>query len=104
KLNLDPMQVRLKNLPAKLPQATAADKFAIKVYADEIAIAAKLSEWDKKWHPPGKGPLSGPVKHGIGMALHSWGGSAGLPNTITVSVNADGSVLVQSSTQDLGTG
>jgi xanthine dehydrogenase YagR molybdenum-binding subunit len=104
KLELDPMQVRLKNLPPKLPQAPGNDTHAVKVYADEIAIAAKLSAWDKKWHAPGKGPSKGPVKHGIGMALHTWGGQGSRPNDVSVSIHSDGSVLVQSSTQDLGTG
>ncbi len=53
KLGLDPMQVRLANLPPKLPQAAAADAHAVKVYAEEIAIAAKMANWDKTWHPPG---------------------------------------------------
>src|SRR5262249_39769000 len=52
KLELDPMQMRLKNLPPKLPQAGGNDQHALKVYADEIAIAAKLSDWQQKWHPP----------------------------------------------------
>jgi xanthine dehydrogenase YagR molybdenum-binding subunit len=104
KLGLDPLQLRLKNLPPRLPQAPGNDEHAVKVYADEIAIAAKLSDWEKKWHPPGKGPGNGPVKHGMGMALHTWGGAAGKPNEITVTISSDGSVLVQSSTQDLGTG
>jgi xanthine dehydrogenase YagR molybdenum-binding subunit len=104
KLGLDPMQVRLKNLPPRLPQAPGNDKSAVSVYADEIAIAAKLAEWDKKWHPPGKGPGAGPIKHGIGMALHSWGGAGRGDNDVTITIASDGSVLLTSSTQDLGTG
>src|SRR5207247_124913 len=65
---------------------------------------AKLAEWDKKWHPPGKGPEKGPIKHGIGMAIHTWGGQGRPPNDVAVTISSDGSVLVQSSTQDLGTG
>jgi xanthine dehydrogenase YagR molybdenum-binding subunit len=104
KLELDPMQMRLKNLPPKLPQAGGNDPHALKVYADEIAIAAKLSDWQQKWHPPGKGPGKGPVKHGIGMAMHTWGGQGSGPNDTKVTITSDGSVLVESSTQDLGTG
>jgi xanthine dehydrogenase YagR molybdenum-binding subunit len=109
KLGLDPMQLRLKNLPQNSADAiknAPTSLLAIwnTLWTDEIRIAAKLSEWDKKWHPPGKGPGSGPVKHGIGMALHTWGGRAGKPNDIFVSISSDGSVLVRSSTQDLGTG
>jgi xanthine dehydrogenase YagR molybdenum-binding subunit len=71
---------------------------------DEIKIAADLSKWKDKWHPPGQGPNKGPIKHGIGMALHTWGGGAQKPNDVTVIISSDGSVLIQSSTQDLGTG
>jgi xanthine dehydrogenase YagR molybdenum-binding subunit len=109
KLGLDPMQLRLKNLPqnsadamAKSPQSLTA--LWNTIWTEEIKIAAKLAEWEKKWHPPGQGPDKGPIKHGIGMAIHTWGGAAGTPNDISVSINSDGSVLVQSSTQDLGTG
>jgi xanthine dehydrogenase YagR molybdenum-binding subunit len=106
KMGIDPMQVRLLNLP---PNAPANDPQSINalrntIYVDEIKIAADLSKWKEKWHPPGNGPIKGPVKHGIGMALHTWGGAAGKPNDISVTISSDGSVLVQASTQDLGTG
>jgi xanthine dehydrogenase YagR molybdenum-binding subunit len=109
KLGMDPMQVRLKNLPQNDADAmkNAPNSFTAQrntIYIEEIKIAARLSEWDKRWHPPGKGPGTGPVKHGIGMALHTWGGQASRPNDMTVTVSSDGSVLVESSTQDLGTG
>jgi xanthine dehydrogenase YagR molybdenum-binding subunit len=110
KLGMDPMEVRLKNLPPSDPKSAANDPRAwlgmrSKVYADQIAIAAKLSGWKEKWHPPGKGGGKGPIKHGIGMALHTWGGSAqGPPNECTVIISRDGSVTALSSTQDLGTG
>jgi xanthine dehydrogenase YagR molybdenum-binding subunit len=104
KIGMDPMEVRLKNIPARLPQALAGDQFAIDVYKREIALAAKLSKWKEKWHPPGKGKASGPIKHGIGMALHHWGGQAsGGRNECTVLIGSDGSVTARSSTQDLGT-
>jgi xanthine dehydrogenase YagR molybdenum-binding subunit len=109
KLGLDPMQVRLKNLPQNDPNAATNapqswNALRNSIYVEEIKRAAKLSDWDKVWHPPGKGPGNGPLKHGIGMALHTWGGAAGRPNEINVTISSDGSVLVTSSTQDLGTG
>jgi len=108
KLNLDPMKVRLKNLPASSEESAKTNKTsyaAIRhtLYTEQIQLAARLAEWEKKWHPPGQGPLTGPVKHGIGMALHTWGGAGGAPNDVLVQIASDGSVLVQSSTQDLGT-
>jgi xanthine dehydrogenase YagR molybdenum-binding subunit len=109
KMGLDPLQVRLLNLPQNDQAAIMSAPQSINalrntIYTDEIKIAADLSKWKDKWHPPGKGPAQGPIKHGIGMALHTWGGAAGKPNDITVTISSDGSVLVQCSTQDLGTG
>ncbi|HXG08575.1 MAG TPA: xanthine dehydrogenase family protein molybdopterin-binding subunit [Gemmataceae bacterium] len=104
-LNMDPMQLRLKNLPPSPPGAgNTWQGVREKLYAEEIKIAARLAEWDKKWHPPGKGPTKGPIKHGIGMALHTWGGAGRANNDITITISSDGSVLLESSTQDLGTG
>jgi xanthine dehydrogenase YagR molybdenum-binding subunit len=111
KLELDPMQVRLKNLPPDDPKAagnpaTAQSINALRhtIYTQEIAIASKLSDWANKWHPPGKGPARGTVKHGIGMALHTWGGAGGPDQDMTVTIARDGAVVLRSSTQDLGTG
>jgi xanthine dehydrogenase YagR molybdenum-binding subunit len=109
KIGMDPMQVRLKNLPPNSDQAIKSDPtsyMAIRhtLYEDEIKKAAELAEWEMKWHPPGKGPGNGPVKHGIGMAMHTWAGQGFPGNEVSVTVSSDGSVLVQSSTQDLGTG
>lgn len=106
KLDMDPLQLRLKNLPpnqrGNAPQAYPALRETI--YRDEIQIAAKLADWEKKWHPPGKGNGKGATRHGIGMGLHTWGGAGGGPNDMHVTIASDGSVLIESSTQDLGTG
>ncbi|RPI80343.1 MAG: xanthine dehydrogenase family protein molybdopterin-binding subunit, partial [Planctomycetaceae bacterium] len=45
----------------------------------------------------------GPVKRGLGMALHRWGGGAG-PCTCEVKVYPDGSVETFVGSQDIGTG
>jgi xanthine dehydrogenase YagR molybdenum-binding subunit len=108
KLNMDPLQLRLKNLPQNDKETMQTAPHALKalqhtIYTREIEIAAALSKWKEKWHPPGK--TDGVVKHGIGMALHTWGGQA-VPqrNECTVTIHADGSVVARTSTQDLGTG
>jgi xanthine dehydrogenase YagR molybdenum-binding subunit len=108
KLDMDPMQLRLKNLPQNDPNAVKNAPHSIAalrhtIYSREIEIAAALSKWKDKWHPPGK--TSGVIKHGIGMAMHTWGGQAqGAPNQCFVTISADGSVVARTSTQDLGTG
>jgi xanthine dehydrogenase YagR molybdenum-binding subunit len=107
KLGIDPMQVRLKNLPPNSPEAvkdapTSLAALRNTIYTKQIEIAAELSKWKEKWHQPGA--ANGPFKHGIGMALHTWGGQA-MPvlNECTVLIAADGSVTARTSTQDLGT-
>src|SRR5262249_53050803 len=107
KLDLDPVQVRLKNLPPGDPNSKdpiSWNALRNKIYTDEIDIAMKLSGWKQKWHPPGKGPDKGGLKRGIGMALHTWGGNAAGPNECKITISRSGSVSAESSTQDLGTG
>jgi xanthine dehydrogenase YagR molybdenum-binding subunit len=111
KLEIDPLVIRRKNLPPSDPEAAKKDPvtwLAIrnKIYSEQLDIAIKLSGWAEKWHAPGKGPKKGSMRHGIGMALHTWGGSAqgGQPNETTVIISRDGTVSAESSTQDLGTG
>jgi xanthine dehydrogenase YagR molybdenum-binding subunit len=109
KLGIDPLMVRLNNLPANdvNAQKNAPQSFnALRntIYQREIQIAVEASDWKKKWHAPGKGAAKGPIKSGIGMALHTWGGQGFGPNQTKVTIHRDGSVLVESSTQDLGTG
>ncbi len=107
KIGMDPMQVRLKNLPPNDEDAVKNSPLSLAalrhtIYTKEIEIAANLSKWKDKWHPPGAD--KGPLKHGIGMALHTWGGGATpQPNDCLVTIAADGSVTARTSTQDLGT-
>lgn len=95
KLEMDSYDFFLKNLD-----------FAIQgkgpVYAEEMKIAAKEIDWKSKWHPRGNGD-KGPVKRGLGMALHRWGGGAGACNC-TVKIHPDGSVETFLGSQDIGTG
>jgi len=102
------MQVRLKNIPlndADAVRRAPTSILAIRgdLYKREIELAARVSKWKDKWHAPGKGKAKGPIKHGIGMALHTWGGQAAGPNECTVLIASDGSVTARTSTQDLGT-
>lgn len=71
-------------------------------YAEELDIAAELIGYKEKAHLRGQGG-DGPVKRGLGISIHTWGGK-GHPSACDVTVNPDGTVRVQSGTQDLGTG
>jgi xanthine dehydrogenase YagR molybdenum-binding subunit len=106
-VGMDPLKLRVMNLPQNDKDAItkAPDSFnALRntIYNDEIKIAAKLAEWDKKWRPPASDKSV--IKNGIGMALHTWGGGGGPSNDVTITINSDGSVRLECSTQDLGTG
>jgi xanthine dehydrogenase YagR molybdenum-binding subunit len=113
KLGIDPVQVRIKNLPPDDAEVAGKNPVAWlgmrnKVYREQIEIATKLADWKQKWHPPGQAAEKGPVKRGLGMAIHTWGGFAAggqpPPNECTVRIARDGSVTAETSTQDLGTG
>ena len=109
KLGLDPLDVRRKNLPPNDPKVKAANPIAWAgrrndIYNEQFDLAVKLSGWKEKWHPPGAS--KGVVKHGIGMAIHTWGGNAAggaTPNECFVTISRDGSITAETSTQDLGT-
>jgi xanthine dehydrogenase YagR molybdenum-binding subunit len=93
KCGLDPMEVFAKNA-SYTPRAEQ--------YQYQLDKAAELSEWKKLWTPRGqKG--DGPVKRGLGLAVNAWGGG-GHNAKCRVTINPDGSVVVEIGTQDLGTG
>ena len=108
KLGIDPLIIRRKHLPPNNPKATDPVAWMARrhnIYTEQLDIAERLSGWKEKWHPPGMGK-AGTVKHGIGMALHTWGGNAAggqTPNECHVKIGRDGTVTAETSTQDLGT-
>jgi xanthine dehydrogenase YagR molybdenum-binding subunit len=71
-------------------------------YLDEFDKAAEMIDYKKLAHSRGD-KTPGPVKRGIGMSIHTWGGN-GHPAACTVTINPDGSVVGKMGTQDLGTG
>jgi xanthine dehydrogenase YagR molybdenum-binding subunit len=73
------------------------------VYRAEMEIGARLIDWRAKWHPHGKGPRTGSIVDGLGMALHTWGGTANTSSCL-LKVYPDGGVESFCGTQDLGTG
>jgi xanthine dehydrogenase YagR molybdenum-binding subunit len=73
-----------------------------KVYAEELKIAADLIGYKSKAHPRGD-KTPGPIKRGLGVSIHTWGGR-GHPSECEVTINPDGSVEARIGTQDLGVG
>ena len=95
KLGIDPLEFRLKNFPV-------GDK-RTPIYEAEAELGATAFGWSQKYKPRGKnGP--GPIKHGIGVAFHQWGGGPAKNNQVDCEINPDGSVELKTATQDIGTG
>jgi xanthine dehydrogenase YagR molybdenum-binding subunit len=99
KLNMDPVQFLLKNMQ----YAGERNKgFGTKDYEQELAKASELMDWKTKWHPRGD-KTAGPIKRGVGVAMHTWGGGANT-SSCNCAIHPDGSVEVSMATQDLGVG
>ncbi|MGH9659331.1 MAG: xanthine dehydrogenase family protein molybdopterin-binding subunit, partial [Bryobacteraceae bacterium] len=93
KLGMDPLDVFHKNAEFT-PRA--------EVYRMQLAKAAELMDWKKKWHKRGDSG-SGTVKRGLGLGIHTWGGG-GHASQARTKIFPDGSVEVEIGSQDLGTG
>ena len=94
KMNMDPLDLITRNLGLTGNRAG--------IYRDELPIAAELMEWKKNWHSRGD-KSAGPLKRGLGLSLHTWGGR-GHNSDCDLTIHPDGSVEIKMATQDLGTG
>jgi xanthine dehydrogenase YagR molybdenum-binding subunit len=94
KLNMDPAEMLRANMDILGPRA--------KTYAEELEIAEQLMGWKQNWHPRGD-KAAGPVKRGLGLSIHTWGGR-GHNSDQDLTIHPDGSVDLKVSSQDLGTG
>jgi xanthine dehydrogenase YagR molybdenum-binding subunit len=95
KLGIDPLEFFLKNLEH-------ANGELRRVYREELLVAAEMIDYKKKAHPRGD-KTPGPIKRGLGLSIHTWGG-AGHTSACDVTIHPDGSVVASIGTQDLGTG
>ena len=93
-LKMDPLDLFLKNVSITGPRADT--------YAEELEVGAALMDWRRNWHPRGDSGR-GPVKRGLGLGLHTWGGRAHQSNCEVV-IFPDGNVEARLGSQDLGTG
>jgi len=94
KMKMDPYDFITRNLELTGKRADT--------YRDELPIAAELMEWKRNWHPRGD-KSAGPLKRGLGLSLHTWGGR-GHNSDCDLTIHPDGSVEIKMATQDLGTG
>ena len=93
KVNLDPIEFRVKNLPPEAPNA---------MWGSYLREGAAEFGWDKR-HPTGD-KTPGPIKTGMGVAICTWGGGGRGPAQAHCEIASDGSVVMRMGTQDIGTG
>jgi xanthine dehydrogenase YagR molybdenum-binding subunit len=93
-LEMDPLDFFLKNIEMTGPRA--------QTYVDEFKIGADLINWKTNWRPR-SAHRDGPLKRGMGLGIHTWGG-AGHQSNCELVVHPDGSVEIKMGSQDLGTG
>ena len=94
KLRMDPLALFFKNIELTgMRQQT---------YREELAIAADLMDWKRKWRPR---PQSTPadVARGVGFSIHT-GGGRGHASNCDLAIHPDGSIAIKLATQDIGTG
>ena len=92
-VNMDPVELRLKNLPKEAPNA---------MWGSYLKEGAAEFGWAKR-HPTGD-KTPGPIKTGMGVSLNSWGGGGRGPAPAHCEIASDGGVVMRLGTQDLGTG
>ena len=93
RLRIDPLEFRLRNLPAEEPNA---------MWGRYFKIGAERIGWAKR-HPTGD-PVSGPIKRGMGCAANRWTGQGSPATRAECAIMPDGSVVARIGTQDIGTG
>lgn len=100
KIGMDPLDLMLKNIELTRPSTDTFHR--AETYRDELLIAADMIDWKKNWRPRGTNG-SGPVKRGLGLSIHTWGGR-GHGSNCALTIQPDGSVNMKMGTQDLGVG
>jgi len=92
RVKVDPVEFRIRNAPPQAPN---------QMWIEYFQRGARQFGWEKR-HPTGD-PAAGPIKTGMGVSAHLWGGG-GRGSHAHVDITSDGGVVVKCGTQDIGTG
>jgi xanthine dehydrogenase YagR molybdenum-binding subunit len=93
KVNMDPVEFRIKNLPPEAPNA---------MWGSYLREGAAEFGWSRR-HPTGD-KTSSPLKTGMGVSINTWGGGGRGPAPAHCEIASDGGVVMRLGTQDIGTG
>ena len=101
KLGIDPLEFRLKNYSETDP--TTGKEYTTKGLRQAYERGAELIDWANRKKNKQKRSTE-ILKVGYGMASQIWGGSGGPPAYAVVKINNDGTAVVLTGTQEIGTG
>ena len=93
KAGLDPLELRMRNLPPEAPNA---------MWVKYFPMAAEKIGWSRR-HKTGD-PTPGSIKRGLGCAANRWAGAGNRRRKAHCDIHPDGSVVMKIGTQDIGTG
>jgi xanthine dehydrogenase YagR molybdenum-binding subunit len=100
---LDDLAAELRMSPLDLVQRNLGILGNLsRVYSEELDVADRLMGFRERWRPRGEGK-KGPVRRGLGLSLHTWGGR-GHRSNCEVTMHPDGTAEARISSQDIGTG
>ncbi|HEV8536994.1 MAG TPA: xanthine dehydrogenase family protein molybdopterin-binding subunit [Candidatus Limnocylindria bacterium] len=101
-MGVDPITLRRKHA------GSPKDPMVGKRYSDKHLLECyRIGAAEIGWQRRRSGGTRGSAPHrrrGIGMATQIWGGGGGPPAYATVHVNSDGTAVLTTGTQDIGTG
>jgi CO/xanthine dehydrogenase Mo-binding subunit len=103
-IGMDPVELRLKNLN-EVGNPESKKPFSNPGIRDCIVAVRDALKWQQNWHKPKEKQLRPGVYHGMAMAAHACShGAGGNPATGQVIINADGSVQLNTASNEVGSG
>ena len=104
KLGMDPLELRHKNVAQRYqlldrPYARHLLRECYRIGAERIGWATRNA--DERRFPIGR---DGHLRRGVGMASQLWGGDGGPPAQAIAKLLPDGTAIIMTGTQDIGTG
>ena len=103
-LQMDPLELRRKNYAERYQVLDRP--YAVKSLLESYAVGAERIGWstrdaEERRYPHGR---DGFLRRGVGMAGQIWGGDGGPPAQAMAKLLPDGTAVILTGTQDLGTG
>lgn len=103
-LGIDPLEFRRRNHAERFQVLDRP--YARKTLLDAYRIGAERIGWETRDAPERRFPdgQSGTLRRGVGMASQLWGGDGGPPAQAIAKLLPDGTAVIVTGTQDIGTG